>query len=98
MEPARDFAIPLALALFTEIDQRHLRFANDGLGLFGAVGPAAPRDPLLRQTLMHVGRQRHVHHFSDWSDASCSSDRHIPAVTLPADADCRDAPRRSWCQ
>jgi hypothetical protein len=57
------FCQPLALALFTEIDPRHLRFANDGLGLFGAVGPAALRDPVLRQTLMHVRRQRHVHHF-----------------------------------
>ena len=53
----------MPLALFTEIDQRHLRFANDRLGLFGAGSPAAPRDLLLLQTLMHVGRQRHVHHF-----------------------------------
>jgi hypothetical protein len=37
--------------------------ADQRLRFLRAVGPTGPRDLLLHQTLLHVGRHGHVHHF-----------------------------------
>ena len=62
MQRAWDRPLPLPLAFFAQVDQRDVRPSDQSLRVVDRKGPAAPRDLLLMQALMDVGRHGDVHH------------------------------------
>ena len=59
---AGDLAGALPLALFPQVDQHHVRIADQRHGVLTGERPTARLDVALRQADLQVGRHGHVHH------------------------------------
>ena len=62
MQRAGNDAVLLALGALAQIDEGHVRPADERHRLARAHRPAASRDLVLRETHAHVGGHGHIHH------------------------------------